>query len=325
MAAFKPLILDKNETDIHEIMTKLYRFSEDLKFTLSNLSNEDNFDNSFINILNERNKKMREINFNSDELSIDLRDYESGVHTRLEQTNEKISFLVQRGGVVETMLTRMELYKESITLKTGQVIILSENMTLDKAGNVYFSGNITGGSINIAKKFIVNTAGECYIDGILTTETLNPPAGIYADELDVYNENDMVNTVTGNITCWDAYISETLNCRKVYVTSDERGKKNIGLINRKAAAEALKAIIPMRYTFVDTGREAIGCIAQDIYRFCEKMEESLPLVGRHGKYLELPYSSYGTIYNLIIKQNQERINKLEKKIEKIKGEYYVEL
>ncbi|MFQ8731431.1 MAG: hypothetical protein ACLSAC_13900 [Enterocloster bolteae] len=40
MAVFKPLMLDRNETDMSQVMSKLYRFSRDLKYTLSNLTLE---------------------------------------------------------------------------------------------------------------------------------------------------------------------------------------------------------------------------------------------------------------------------------------------
>ena len=149
VAVFKPLVLDQDETDMSQVMSKLYRFSRDLKYTLSNLTLEDNMDNSFLKVLDSRKNKTREISFSKDALTIDLLDYETGMHTSLEQTREKISLLVDSGDVVNTMLSRMELYGEYITLKTGQVIIQAQNMTLDKAGNAYFSGDIIGGSINI--------------------------------------------------------------------------------------------------------------------------------------------------------------------------------
>lgn len=324
MAVYKPLVMDRDETNIDIILSKLYRFSQDLKYTLSNLSLEDNMDNSVLDILDKRNEKVRVINFDADGLLIDLKDYDTGMHTSLEQTKERISLLVQSGSVVETMLTRMELYGEHITLKTGQVIIQAQNMTLDKVGNAFFSGDIIGGSINISDRFIVNPLGECYIDGTFTTETLNPPDGIYANELDVYNDNDVVNTVTGNISCYDAYIAETLTCRKAYQFSDRRMKENIEPIAEDTAVEALKAIIPMRYKFVDSGRSGMGCMAQDIYRRQEMAAICLPMVSRHGRYLDLPYSSYGTIYACIIQQNQKRIEGLKqamkrrKEVERVK-------
>lgn len=323
MAVFKPLVLDQDETDMNKVMGKLYRFSRDLKYTLSNLSLDDNIDNSVLNVLDNRNNKTREISFNADALTIDLKDYETGIHTSLEQTREKISLLVDSGDVVNAMLSRMELYGEYISLKTGQVIIQSQNMTLDKAGNSYFSGDIIGGSINIGGKFIVYSDGSCYVDGTFTTQTLNPPDGIYAYELDVYNDDDLVNTVTGNITCADAYISETLTCRRVRQTSDWRCKRGIASISDQEAEEALKAIIATRYVFADSGRAGIGCIAQNIYQATARGR--LPMVVRHGNYLELPYSSYGAIYARAIQRNQERIEGLKREINGRKEQCHVEL
>ena len=107
MAVYKPLVLGKDETDINKIMNKLYRFSRDLKFTIANLSLEDNIDNSVLDVLDNRDNKMRRISFSADGLTIDLKDYETGMHTSLEQTSEKITLLVDSGSVVETMLSRM--------------------------------------------------------------------------------------------------------------------------------------------------------------------------------------------------------------------------
>ena len=145
MAVYKPLVLGKDETDIDKIMSKLYRFSRDLKSTLSNLSLEDNTDASVLDILDSRADKTRKISFSADGLTIDLQDYETGLHTSLEQTSEKISLLVDSGSVVETMLSRMELYGEYITLKTGEVIIQTQNMSLDRNGNAS-SRNMTSPS-----------------------------------------------------------------------------------------------------------------------------------------------------------------------------------
>lgn len=322
MAVYKPLVLGKDETDINKIMNKLYRFSRDLKFTIANLSLEDNIDNSVLDVLDSRDNKMRQISFSSDGLIIDLQDYETGMHTSLEQTKEKISLLVDSGSVVETMLSRMELYGEYITLKTGQVIIQSQNMSLDKNGNARFSGDIIGGSININGKFVVYPTGACYVDGTLTTETLNPPDGVYAYELDIYNDNDVINTVTNNIICGDAYISETLSCRRVHQTSDRRKKKAVKPISEEAAAEALHAIIPAKYRFRDSQRSGIGCIAQEIYR---NAGETLPMAARHEDCLVLPYGSYGAVYARMIQANQRRINVLKQEVKRRKEETSVKL
>ena len=54
MAVYKPLVIEKNETDIKKIMRQLYRFSEDLKFTISNLSLDDNFSKESLDTITER-------------------------------------------------------------------------------------------------------------------------------------------------------------------------------------------------------------------------------------------------------------------------------
>lgn len=317
MAVFKPLVLDRDETDMNKVMSKLYRFSRELKYTLSNLSLEDNMDNSVLKVMDRRNEKIREINFSADGLNIDLKDYGTGMHTRLEQTSEKISLLVQQGGVVSTMLTRMELYGEYIRLKTGQVIIDTGNMTLNANGDTKFWGAITGGSINIADRFIVDALGNCYVDGVLIVATLNPPNGVYASELDIYNDNDVINTVTGDIACGEAYIAEKLTCRRVRQYSDRRLKKDIQVLDEDAAAEGLQAIIPYKYVFSNSGHEAIGCIAQEVYKSQDAAGIRLPMVGRHKGYMDLPYNSYYAVYASMIQQNQKRIDTLNNRVKRI--------
>ena len=61
MAIYKPLVLDKDETDIKKIMSKLYRFSQELKFTLSNLTLEDNLGKSVLDVLEVRGERTRSI------------------------------------------------------------------------------------------------------------------------------------------------------------------------------------------------------------------------------------------------------------------------
>lgn len=320
MAVFKPLIVDKNQQDIKKLMKNLYLFSEDLKYTISNLSLEDNVGKSVLDELDSRGNKVRQISFNSDGLIIDLKDFENGLHTSLSQTSEKIELLVQKGGVVDAMLTRMELYGEYITLKTGHIIIEAQNMRLDKSGNAFFSGDIVGGSINIKNRFIVDAQGKCYVDGTLATETLNPPGGIYADELEIYNDNEVINTVTGNIRCDESYITETLNCRQVKYTSDRRLKQDIKEITEAEAAEAVKVMVPVRYCFKETGTRSIGYIAQDLAEV-----SPLPMVREDGPYLELPYHSYTAIYAKMIQSNERRIQRLKRAVENCQEKRYVKL
>ena len=324
MAVFKPLVLDKEETDIKTVMSKLYRFCEELKYTIENLSLEDNIGKGTLDVLAERQGITREITFNTDEFRISFESETENMRTALSQSQEKISLLVEKGGVVDTMLTRMELYGEFISLKTGQIIIQANNMALDKNGNADFSGTINGGAINIQNKFVVTPAGPCYIDGTLRTATLNPNNGVYANELEIYNDSDYVNNVTGNMTCSEAYVSDTLNCRKVYQTSDRRLKQDIERIEPAKAAEALAAFRPVSFSFKGSGRSAVGYIAQEVYKGQERLD-NLPLVRRRGRYLELSYDSYGALYAAAIQHNQMRIERISAALKRMGGKGNVKL
>lgn len=221
--------------------------------------------------------------------------------------------LVATGNVVHEMLTRMEMYGEYIRLTSGHLIIDAQNMKLDKPGNAYFSGNITGGSININNRFAVSPSGDVYIDDALTTTTLNPAKAIVAANMEIYNDDDYINVIGKAATCSELYVSENLNCRKVRYTSDKRKKQCIKDIEKVDFAE----LIPVSYSFRDSGNRAIGYIAQDIYLTQENGENALG-VNRSGKYLELPYVAYSALYAKGIQENQKRINKLKEQIKKVR-------
>ena len=164
MAVYKGIQIDRDET-VESLMKKLYQYNEDLKFTLSNLDLEDNFSKSTLNRIDARNEKVRELTFDGNGMKIDFENLKTWTETSITQSKESIKLLVDRGKVVETMLTRMEIYGDSIRLKSGQILIDAQNMKLDAAGNATFSGAINGGSIWLGNgKFWVNANGDCYIE-----------------------------------------------------------------------------------------------------------------------------------------------------------------
>ena len=314
MAVFKPMVIQKNETDIGKVIRQLYRFSEDLKYTISNLSFEDNISNDVLDSITSRNNKVRKIQFSNDELNIEYDNYSSSVQTKLSQSSESIQLLVATGNVVNEMLTRMEMYGEYIRLTSGHLVIDAQNIQLDRAGNASFSGNITGGSININNRFTVSSSGDVYIDDALTTTTLNPAKAIVAADLEIYNDDDYINVIGKAATCSELYVSENLTCRKVRYTSDQRKKQCIKDIEKADLDE----LVPVSYSFQDSGNKAIGYIAQDIYLTQENGENALG-VNRSGKYLELPYVAYSALYAKGIQENQKRIEQLKEQIKKVRN------
>lgn len=300
MSVFKELVLSKEE-DKKSIVKKLYRFSEDLKFTLSNLD-EDNFSRSFLDWESEKKSLTRTIKHDADELQIKFEDLEEDSYGELEQSAEKIGLLVSRGSVVETMLSRMELYGEHIDLKTGHVTIDANNMKLDAAGNATFSGTITGGTMHLGNNFAVDASGHAVLQGDLRCNLLNPKkkttAGgdVTVEGSEGYGYCTVGRTLTGS----EAYIVDSLSCKKVTETSDARLKRNVTMLS----VPDLTGISPVSWKFKKTGRKSIGFIAQELDKPVRKNER-----------LHVEYGEMGAMWAAAIQDNQRRIDRIRRKIE----------
>lgn len=305
MALFKPIQVS-DDMNVKSLMKRLYQFNEDLKFTLSNLDLEDNCSKSMLDEIDERNEMIRTIKWNADGLQIQYEDCKTGAITALNQSKESIKLLVDSGNVVDTMLTRMEIYGESINMTSGHLVIDTQNFDLDKQGNAEFSGDIIGGSINIGNgRFVVYPNGDCYIDDELVTETLNPSNGIYAAELEVFNSDEYTNYVSEEVTAEECYIIGELNCADVDQRSDDRLKQVIGEIG----AEAVWKLRPRMFRFKGTGTKGVGFVAQEV----EMVQEGLPMVKDLGIKC-LPYANYVALLTAAVRENQIRIEKLKRKV-----------
>lgn len=309
MALYKPIQIDGNE-DIKALVKKLYRFNEDLRYTMSNLDLEDNCP-GILDKIDERNGMVRTIKWDADQLHIQYDDLETATTTSLRQSEDAINLLVSRGSVVDTLITRLDIYKESITLKSSQIVIDANNMQLDRTGNTVFTGSITGGSIWLGNgKFWVNENGDCYIDDELITETLNPSNGIFAANLEVYNDDEYVIYITDTINAGETYIGGELNCRQVKQRSDRRAKKNITGLDSSKCAKIVSQMQPKSFRFIGSGIPSIGFEAQDVYR----IQDDLPLVGRNGAYLEIPYGNCAALLAGAIQDNQRRIDRMKRMV-----------
>ena len=304
MALFKPIQVTP-DMDMKALMKRLYQFNEDLKFTLSNLDLDDNCSKAMLDEIDQRNDMIRTIKWDANQLQIQYEDCKTGAITALIQAEDSIELLVDSGSVVETMLSRMEIYGDSIHMTSGHLVIEATNFNLDINGNATFSGDIIGGSINIGNgKFIVYPNGDCYIDDELVTETLNPSNGIYAAELEVYNDDEIINYISGEVTADECYIVEELNCADVDQRSDGRLKNVI----RQVRAEAAWKLCPRVFDWKSSGERAIGFVAQEVESL------GLPLVHENQGMKELPYANYVALLAAAVQQNQERIVRLKRRL-----------
>lgn len=309
MALYNPIRIDGDE-DVKTLMKKLYRFNEDLRHTMSNLDLADNCP-GVLDKIDERDDMLRTIKWDADQLHIQYDDLETDTTTSLRQSEDAINMLVSRGSVVDTLITRLDIYNESITLRSKQIEIDANNMQLDRAGNTVFTGSITGGSIWLGNgKFWVNEYGDCYIDDEMITETLNPSDGIFAAQLEVYNDDEVMIYITDTINAGEAYIGGELNCRQVKQRSDRRVKKHITGLDPSKCAKIVRQLQPKSFRFIGSGIPSIGFEAQDVYH----VQDDLPLVGRNGAYLEIPYGNCTALLAGAIQDNQRRMDRLKRMV-----------
>lgn len=301
MAVYKEITVTKND-DQKSLAKKLYRYSEDLRFTLSNLD-EDNFSREFLNWKHEREEKTRQMQRDSEKMKIRFEDTEKEIYSEINQTEEKINMLVERGSVVSTMLSRMSLYGEHIDLKTGHITIDAQNFKLDADGNATFSGTITGGSMRLGTGFVVDGEGNAVIQGDLKCNVLNPRKGIVVGG-DVEVEGDEgygYCTIGGELTGDDAFIMETLSCKRLKETSDARLKERI----KQLTPPDMRRITPVAYRFRKSGQRSMGFIAQELKG---------PV--RCEPHMRVAYGQIGAMWAAAIQENQRRIDRIRKEVER---------
>lgn len=316
MAVYKELNIG-NETDIKKIMKAFYRFGEELRFTFRNLD-DGNMSKSYLDHVEEQGNLTRSIKYDADQLQMTFENTEKETYSSLDVSAGEIELLVARGTVVQTMLSRMELYGESINLTTGRITIDAENFTLDQAGNATFAGAITGGTMALGTGFAVDASGHAVIQGNLTCNLLNPKKSVtVGGDVEIESDEDYgYCTVGGTLTGEDAFVYGSLSCSKVKYTSDARAKVNVLDLECPKAAELLSDMKPVDFYYRSSGMRAVGFIAQDVLKAQISHMVDLPMVKRRNRYLRLPYDTYGAIYTAAIQKNQERIDRIVKILEK---------
>lgn len=300
MAVFKELKLGA-EDDLKTLIKRMYQFSEELKFTFSNLD-ADNFSKEFIDHEDEKDGKVRVIAKNAETLQIRFDDLEKEAYAELRQSKEKIDLLVSRGSVGETMVSRMELYGDRIDLKTGHVIFDTDNFKLDAEGNAVFSGSITGGTMKIGDGFFVDKDGHAVIEGNLVSVVLNPARGACIGKSVTVEGEDGVGycTVGGVLTGEDADIVYRLSCTRVKELSDGRRKERI----RPVEEEPLH---PVRFRFCGSKRMSMGFLAQELPRTVRR---------ELGGHLAVSYGGLGALLVRQMQEDQKRLERIRKELER---------
>ena len=281
---------------------------------------------------------------NVDEVSANLVDLEKQTEANLTITAEKIEAEVKRASEAEGNLSSLiSQTAESITLmvKKGEVSAqlsiesggidikgdrfswTATNSSLTADGTLTVNKGLFKGSIDVGNgQFTVDSSGKVVAKSI-EVGTSSSRAVLYGST--VLATNFACNS-SFNVDCYanmadiggNTISCGTLRANHIYGSiddfSDRRLKRNIHPMDAETAIRIIKQLKPVSYSMKRYDREGIGFIAQDVQKICLKQGIDLPLYGRRGKYLTIPYINYIPLLVAVVQSQQKEIDRLKRLI-----------
>lgn len=281
---------------------------------------------------------------NVDEVSANLVDLEKQTEAKLTITAEKIEAEVKRASEAEGNLSSLiSQTAESITLmvKKGEVSAqlsiesggidikgdrfswTATNSSLTADGTLTVNQGLFKGSIDVGNgQFTVNSSGKVVAKSI-EVGTSSSRAVLYGSMVLATNFScnssftvdcyaNMADIGGNTISCG------TLRANHIYGSiddfSDRRLKQNIHPVDAETAIRIIKQLKPVSYSMKRYDREGVGFIAQDVQKICLKQGIDLPLYGRRGKYLTIPYINYVPLLVVVVQSQQKEIDRLKRLI-----------
>ena len=281
---------------------------------------------------------------NVDEVSANLVDLEKQTEAKLTITAEKIEAEVKRASEAEGNLSSLiSQTAESITLmvKKGEVSAqlsiesggidikgdrfswTATNSSLTADGTLTVNQGLFKGSIDVGNgQFTVNSSGKVVAKSI-EVGTSSSRAVLYGSTVLATNFScnssftvdcyaNMADIGGNTISCG------TLRANHIYGSiddfSDRRLKQNIHSVDAETAIRIIKQLKPVSYSMKRYDQDGIGFIAQDVQKICLKQGIDLPLYGRRGKYLTIPYINYIPLLVAVAQSQQKEIDRLKRLI-----------
>ena len=252
-------------------------------------------------------------------VSATVTDLAESTSAQFKLTAQQISLKVSKGDVTSELNSELTITGNSINLTTGHFTINAANMTVDAQGNATFSGNvtgatITGGSINIGGgKFTVSSGGIVRAeDAVITAATLNATGIIYAEEGITCNGDASFDYLyAGEIYC-PGPITGQIND-----ISDRRIKEDISEVPLINCYKIVMGLNPVSFKYKNNQNNGVGLVAQEVLSLMKDLNMDYPLVNYDSKrdmYM-IPYGGYISILAGAIQYQDDRLRKLEEKIE----------
>lgn len=289
-----------------KVKSYLIMLNQQLQQCFQSIDPEDNFTEDSLMKYKETDENISQLEVSmSGFLSLfkSLRDdVESSIKVLNGQINLKVS--------AEELCSEISMTTDTITFRTGNLIIDTTNFKLRADGSAEFSGSITGGSININGRFVVTPNGTVTIQSTTFSKQITTNGLLYTNYMRIAGDAD----IHGSVNCGSMYASGDVSCETLYQRSDRRLKEHIEDIPDETALEIVLGLQPKTFTYKDSGQKSIGFVAQDVDALQEQIGTSLPLVDHSGDYMAIPYPNYTAILAGAVKAQQREIEVLEQRI-----------
>ena len=295
-----------SDGDMKKIYSYLQMLNQQLQYCFSSINPEDNFSLDSLVKYSETDTKIGQLEVSMDHFIAEFREKNKEIESSIRVMNDNISLKVS----AEELCSEISLSTDTIEFKTGQLIVNTDNWKLNADGTSEFSGAIRGGSININDKFIVNENGGATVASSTFTKDIHCNGILYTQYLKIGGDA----VFDGLLSCDKMTVSGTVSCEELYETSDRRLKEEIQTIPDEIALQAVLGLRPVVFRYKSSRERSMGYIAQEVEAMQQEKGLNLPMTGRIGEYLAIPYSSYGALYAGAIRAQQKEIEKLDKRI-----------
>lgn len=311
MSSFNMPAIGGSNPDIKKVYSYIQMLNDQLRYSLSNITPEDNFTQETFLKYQETDSVIEQLEISMDGFLSKFEDLKNGVESSIKVLNGEIALKVQ----ADELCSEISATTETITFRSGYLIIDSNNFKLYKDGTAQFSGTINGGSININDNFIVSESGAVTTKAITYSGQVTVNGLLYANYMRIAGDA----SITGSL--YTNYLKATydISCETLVQTSDRRLKDNIETIPEETCLNVILGLNPVTFRYKGSDDEGMGYIAQEIDALQEALGTNLPLVDHSGEYMAIAYSTMGVLYAGAIKKQQKELDALEKIIKERKG------
>lgn len=308
MSSFNMPAMGGKNPDIKKVYSYIQMLNDQLRYSLANITPEDNFTPESLLKYEETENSIAQLEITMNGFLSSFKDLETELETGIRVLNGEIALKVS----AKDLCSEISATTDTITFKTGYLVIDSSNFKLYRDGRAEFSGTITGGSININNAFVVDSSGSVTTKAITYSDQITVNGLLYTNYMRIGGDA----SVEGQLNCRYLYVSYDVSCETLFERSDRRLKEKIEVIPDQTALDLVLGMRPVTFRFKASGCRSMGLIAQDVDALQTELGTDLPLVDHSGEYLSIPYSTNSVLFAGAIRQQQREIEHLEKIIEK---------